>query len=450
MNHNEIEEPGEDLEIEITDLDEVDTDGGSPRSPHLFMEPRFISRKYRKPVTIATPTFIVLAMLLLVLSTSPLKLLFTQTSLSSGPETFSLSLDANPPWGQLYVDGQSVTLNKGAYPQFSITRGQHRLTWQAAPFSPQQCVISLPVGSGTDTCRHPDVAPNGQDDVRKAIFFSANLSMLSPEQRSALIMVTQRALASQQSSETIQAGELYALNAETPGSNHRSCTLLQIAVFCFAAASQPLQARLSMQLDTDTLRNNACLPGTGACMENGQDCRLFCDGPAFRYLTRVSDRAVWQSFVAVHVFWQFTTMKGQVIVANQPDTFILGMQNEHSMQLNIRWNGKGWDVALARQSDYNTNNDPVCEAAYGDLYTLGFAATPPSGLQLVQETPTASGCLIKISMQADPNVELSPTAAPPTVVYVLQRFGVLLAVNAPAHRLWPFLPVAMLSHMKAM
>ena len=445
MNHNEIEEAGKDLEIEIIDLDEVDTDGGSPRSPRLFMEPRFISRKYRKPVTLATTAFIVLAMLLLLLSTSPLKLLFTQTLPSTGPATFSLSLDANPPWGQLYVDGQSVALNKSAYPQFSVARGQHRLTWQAAPFSPQQCVISLPVGSGTDTCRHPAVGPNGQDDVRKAIFFSANLSMLSPEQRSALIMATQRALASQQSSETIQAGELYALNAEVPGSNHRSCTLLQIAVFCFAAANQPLQAKLSMQLDTDTLRNNACLPGTGACMENGQDCRLFCDGPAFPYLMRVSDRAVWQSFITVHLFWQFATMKGQVIVANQPDTFILGMQNEHSMQLNIRWNGNRWDVTPARQSDYSINNDPVCEAAYGDLNTLGFAATPPSGLQLVQETTTASGCLIKISLQTDPHVKPTPTPAPPTVVYVLQRFGVLLAVNASAHRLWPFLPVTELS-----
>jgi hypothetical protein len=28
------------------------------------------------------------------------------------------------------------------------------------------------------------------------------------------------------------------------------------------------------------------------------------------------------------------------------------------------------------------------------------------------------------------------------VAYVIQRFGVLLAVNAMAHRLWPFLPVA--------
>jgi hypothetical protein len=450
MNQNEIEEPAKDLEIEITDLDEVDAKGSFPRPLRLFMEPRFISRKYRKPVTIATTAFIVLAMLLLLLSTSPLKLLFTQTLPSTEPATFSLSLVANPPWGLLYVDGQSVTLNKGAYPQFNVARGQHRLTWQAAPFAPQQCIISLPVGSGTDTCRHPGVGPNGQDDVRNAIFFSANLSMLSPEQRSALIMATQRALATQQSSETIQAGELYALNSETPGSNHRSCTLLQIAVFCFAVANQPLQAKLSLLLDTDTLRNNACLPGTAACMENGQDCLLFCDGPAFSYPMRVSDRAVWQSFVTVHLFWQFATRKGQVIVANQPDTFILGMQNEHFMQLNIRWNVKGWDVTPVRQSDNNTNNDPVCEAAYGDLYTLGFAATPPSGLQLVQETTTASGCLIKISLQADPNVAPTPIMpAPPTVVYVLQRFGVLLAANASAHRLWPFLPVAMLSQVKA-
>jgi len=35
-----------------------------------------------------------------------------------------------------------------------------------------------------------------------------------------------------------------------------------------------------------------------------------------------------------------------------------------------------------------------------------------------------------------------PTPTASTVAYVIQRFGVLLAVNALAHRLWPFLPVA--------
>jgi len=36
----------------------------------------------------------------------------------------------------------------------------------------------------------------------------------------------------------------------------------------------------------------------------------------------------------------------------------------------------------------------------------------------------------------------TPTPTASTVAYVIQRFGVLLAVNALAHRLWPFLPVA--------
>src|SRR5258706_16173597 len=102
MYHNEDEESGKDLEIEITDLDEVDASGDSPGPPRLFMEPRFISRKYRKPGTIVTTAFIVLAMLLLLLTTSPLKLLFTQTLPSTGLATFSFSLDVNPPWSQFF------------------------------------------------------------------------------------------------------------------------------------------------------------------------------------------------------------------------------------------------------------------------------------------------------------------------------------------------------------
>jgi hypothetical protein len=152
---------------------------------------------------------------------------------------------------------------------------------------------------------------------------------------------------------------------------------------------------------------------------------------------------VWQPFVLVHVDWQFVTMNGQVIAANEPDTFIVGIPNEHLLELNIHWNGRQWSVTITSQRDSIGNNNPVCDAAFGDLYVLAFGSTPPfSHPQLVPGPTTASGCLLKISLQLGPNAERTPTAAPLSVAYVIQRFGVLLAVNTTAHRLWSFLPVA--------
>jgi len=429
-DHNEIEEPGEDLEVEITNLDGGDAD---ERSPRIFTGPWILARTFRKPVTIATGAFIVLAMLILLVSTTPLRLLTMQA-------TFSLRLDANPPWGQLSVDGKRVGLiSSGAYSLFSVPRGQHRLTWRAAPFALQECVISMPAGSGPDTCEHPNVAPNGPGSTRTYIIFPANLSMLPAAPRAALIQATQKALDRQQSSETVRTGELYALAPERPGENLRLCTSVLIAALCFAAADQPLQAKLSMQLDTGTSRDDC---SAGACDDNGQDCHLFCDVPA-SYLRSVSNRSVWQPFVYVHVYWQFATMNGRVIAANEPDTFVLGTQNEQPLQLNTRWNGKQWSVTPTSQSGSSATNDPVCNAAMGDMYTLVFASTPPDvEPQLVPGPTTASGCLLKFALNSNPNAELTPTAAPPPVAYVIQRFGVLLAVNSTAHHLWPFLPVA--------
>lgn len=55
---------------------------------------------------------------------------------------------------------------------------------------------------------------------------------------------------------------------------------------------------------------------------------------------------------------------------------------------------------------------------------------------------SASGCLITIPFGADENGTPMPTPTTLRVAYVIQLFGVLLAVNALAHHLWPFLPVA--------
>ena len=331
--------------------------------------------------------------------------------------------------------------SRGAYTLFSLSPGQHTLTWHAAPFAPQQCRISVPLGSGRDTCQFPVAAPDLGGTISATIRFPTNVTMLSARQRTALIQAAQAVLDRQQSSATVQAGEVYTQTSAVSGTNTRSCTVvLQRAAICFAAAQQPLEATLHLRLDTSTSPAAPC--ANGACDSDNQDCRLFCDVPAFAGSNIISSPTVWQVSVLVQLLWQFTTRDGQVVEENQADSFILGQQNALTVPLNITWNGMGWGVTPTSQSG-SFGSDPVCQAAFGDMYTLVFASAPPNTEpQLVPGPTPASGCLISIPPGS--SLHGTPMPIPPAsmVASVIQRFGVLLAVNAMAHHLWPFLPVA--------
>jgi hypothetical protein len=150
----------------------------------------------------------------------------------------------------------------------------------------------------------------------------------------------------------------------------------------------------------------------------------------------------------VQLFWQFTTLQGQIIAENQADTFIRGQQNDISVPLNTIWDGEQWDVSIARIGDYVYASDPVCAAAMDDLYNLESAVpattaqNTDTSMNPIQGTTFASGCLIEFELQNDVIRTTTPNISPPLVADVMQRFGVLLAVNDEAHHLFPFLPVA--------
>lgn len=448
MDEHKTELPdNEDIEVEITDLDEGKAAADTRHTARVTGRTLTFARRHQRPLSFATLAVMALATLIIVFSATHTQQLSTVGSTASPtaePATFTYMLDASPPWGHLFVDGKATSiLSAGADPHFSLTRGKHTLLWRADPFPPQQCILMTPVGSGVDTCKHPDVPPasGGTDSY---ISFPTNLDLLPASQRDALIQATRAALASQQSSETVQAGELYAQTPGTIASNHHSCTLLQTAVFCFATANQPLQASLRLQLDTGSVPNAPC--ALGACDSSDQNCRLFCslsvyDAPGFP----VSQTA-WQAVIHIHLLWQFATLHGQRIADNQADTFIGGQQNDFSLQLNISWNGQQWGVTTGSNSNNLYSDNPVCNAAGTDIYTLSSPNATSNTQQYFSQNAIpgsglAAGCLLQITLQSDPNAASTPTV-PPTVAYVMQRFGVLLAVNSAAHRLWPFLPVA--------
>jgi len=442
MDQNELEEPHDDFAVEITNLHH-DNEEGSSRTPRFFMEHWLLSPKYRKQKTIATAIGMGLALLIVLFALTPVSRLFLHGSPPTvEPSTYYFGLDANPPWGSLSVDGKRMALfSRGAYTLFSLPPGQHMLTWYATPFAPQQCQLSVPLDFGSTTCQFTDAAPDLGGTISAYIGFPTNLTMLSAGQRTALIQAAQTVLDRQQSSETVQAGEVYAQTSAVSGTNTRSCTVvLQRAAICFATAHQPLKATLRLQLDTGP-SPAAC--ANGACDSGNPDCRLFCDIPAFVGSNIALSPALWQVSVQVQLLWQFATQDGRVVEENQADSFILGQQNALTFPLNITWNGMRWGVTPDRQSGPFGSDDAVCQAAVGDLYTLVFASTPPNTEpQLVPGPTSATGCLITIPLQSGVNGTPMPTPTASTVAHVIQRFGVLLAVNAVAHRLWPFLPVA--------
>ncbi|HVB71980.1 MAG TPA: hypothetical protein VNE38_00345 [Ktedonobacteraceae bacterium] len=443
MDQNDTELQQNDLDIEITNLDDANVPGSSRGSGHKVERTVRFARQHKRAISLSTVGAMALAILLTVLSTVSIRQLFTPASLPVAQTTYNYNLDGNPPWGHLYVDGQIVSLTyKDQYAQFSMKEGLHTLLWRANPFPPQQCSISVPTGSGVDTCQHPDTPPIA-GTTASYFTFSSNLSMLPAYQRIALIRAAQSALDNQQSSEMVRTGELYAQTAATTGSNSSSCTLLHIAVLCFAAASQPLQATLRLQLDTDISPNAPCI--AGLCGSGNQDCRLFCDASQFYIPDLVVSPSVWQVSVIVHLLWQFSTLDGRVVADNQANTFIRGQQNEQQMQLNITWNGRQWGVTVASNSAYLFSGGPVCDAAMGDMYNLAFADTSHNGEPSISQYPIlgtvpASGCMIQVTLQSVPGAQQTP-ATKSSVAFVMQRFGVLLAVNSVAHRLWPFLPV---------
>src|SRR5258707_3892769 len=217
MDQNELEEPQDDDVVEITNLNQ-DDEAGSSNTRRFFMEPWLLSRKYRKQKTIATAVCMGLALLIVLFALTPVSRLFPRGSPPTvEPSTYYFGLDANPPWGLLSVDGKRVALfSRGAYTLFSLPRGQHTLTWHAAPFAPQQCRISVPVDFESATCQFPNAAPHLGGTISAYIGFPANLTMLSAVQRTALIQAAQAVLDRQQSSETVQAVQGDAPTWTTP------------------------------------------------------------------------------------------------------------------------------------------------------------------------------------------------------------------------------------------
>jgi len=461
MGDVESEQPQEDFEVEIVDLDELASAPDSSNSSNKrLLRPsqpvRFLARRRGLQLGVTT-SVVVLVVLMILASMAPVRevvgSIFTGPTPTPSPapglQNDLFYFKTSPSWGYLTIDGHVVSHlpRMSVDPPRRLSPGQHVLVWRAAAFLAQRCTITVPAKPGVDSCRYDPPIEVGNGSFASIITFSESLNMLPTTQRALLIQVVQAELGTHYS-EMVQPGEPYALSSEIAYAAHNPCRLTSQVVLCYAIATQPLKATLSFQLDMDTSPDAPCIT-SGACSINEHDCRLFCDasdivGP-MEY--SMSAAAGWNFIVVVRPLWQFATLDGQVIAHDQADTFIASQGNEYLVMLNTVWGNPGWSILPPFSNSQLPFGDPVCDSAANNTQTMQSAALNNSGMQIQTQYPSVpradlgAGCLVTITQQPASSSSLTP---PPSsqAAYYLHRFGVLLAVNNLAHRLLPFLPVA--------
>jgi len=273
------------------------------------------------------------------------------------------------------------------------------------------------------------------------ITFFESLGTLPTGVRTALVQATQAELDSQQSIAPLQPGEQYI----HLGVHHTIDT-----------ATQPLQATLRFRLIVPEPLTVACAktdePTDPACATLLQHCYLFCSlagqMPFISTLNRQfplsSSANSWNVQVAVRAFWSYTTLDHKVVASDQPDTLPDITNFEHLVTLAITWDGAQWHVAVIGPG-IPVGNDLACISAEDNFQKVLVSSTSSlsssfAALEFASGSLPAAGCLV-IVQQLLP-VGTTPSSSTSTTAYCLYRFGLFLAVNDLAHRLWPQLPVA--------
>ena len=361
-------------------------------------------------------------------------------------------ITTNPTWGTVSVDGHTVkSLPRLGSTPLTLSAGGHTIAWNAPPLTPQKCVIFVPpqqTSGGNCSTTDMMTVQSGTDAGLQAtiIEFTLTSSMLSSAQLASLDNAVQTFFNTLQATDTVQPGEQY-VDVNAPND--------------IATATQPLKATFRLHLDANANSNRTCyatIVGIGQSCSSigGQSCYTFCSGtiqPDFTQLPKnFSYPSTWDVYAVAYATWDYTTMSGQSVAANQPDA-ASGSGIEYLTGLFITWTGSQWHVSdNPSKNDFESNFvitiSPPCAVA--QAVTLGsnslsnpYTNLPANGDLLSWQdydsgNNLAQGCIAGAIIQPGNN---TPIAANAPEAYLLYRFGVLLAANSLAHRWWPNLPV---------
>lgn len=453
MDDKEREPPLEDFTVEITDLDQSASQTKPVRWPHLTPRQRRLSLA-------ATIALFVLVLGLLLNSVSAVRDLvkqtFRQPAGTPNPSALASSmfvyLRGNPTWGHFTLDGKALARTPviGRDQPLKLALGQHTIIWQAEPFKPKTCTFTV---ADASTLKGPcfldnSITTNFQPGAAAmTIAFFASLADLPTEQRASLTQQLEGLFANYRSDSQVQPGELYAVSEQEAQANPALCKPFEGLALCYAQAEQPLLATLSLQMDTLTSNTDPCAL-SGQCDSYRQDCRALCEDPIVNYDQQVING--WSVQAVVDLLWSYRTLSGQIVASAQPDTAIRGAQTYQFVSIHLDRSAQdGWQITLFPA--YNAVSDnPVCMQATGDTMSVLNASFDNNSNMYVTQSASnpirmALGCLT-IAIQPENQVSITPTPTPTEDAIApasfLARFGVLLAVNASAHKVCPEMPVA--------
>jgi hypothetical protein len=321
------------------------------------------------------------------------------------------------PWGHLTLDGTPVASTFGQ--SLSLPRGQHTLTYTAAPWPPLRCQLSVPEQQD-DSCPVDRNMHFGNTPLARAIDLSATADRLPEAQRAALTAVVARVL--QMDVET---------TAVPPGDHYRA------ADGRIGVARLALQANLVLALNVDATRvaSNTVAPGSGSCVS-------LCSSPDFIGGGGAVWWVVWAHVVA---HWRFVAADGTNI---DPSA---GTDLDAGYQVGATWSqlgaGEGtWSVTLHPYAGTTGDEADLCDPALQQAFPNGNPVLSTSGYsETFYIGPNEiAGCVAVFgpSSGGPPAANATPTPLPADAAIFIARFGMVLAGNDVAHAAQPQFPVA--------
>ncbi|MFI5273617.1 MAG: hypothetical protein ACHQ4H_11345 [Ktedonobacterales bacterium] len=325
------------------------------------------------------------------------------------------------PWGVLTVDGQHTDTADLAQANSSdgtianldvaLVRGRHTVAYDAPPFVPVRCTITVPASS-RDTC--PLWTPTGKEALHvvgaaRVLDLRATIDHLPPAELAALTAAAQSAVAITVPAVTVAAGERY-LGAD--GMTH--------------VAAQAQHATLFRE------------PWRGVPVFSGESCVFLC--PALPGGGIVS--GTWELAAEVRQGFRFTSATGAVLAEGALTWTPGGLEQPQGLlvaadTLSVRWDG-AWQVAV--DSSVYGAQLLTCQAAQSLTGQLKGAYGGAGGPNYQPLTPIAAanptdGCITGYQ-------EMLPDGSKGARSALLYRFGLLLTIDPASRAAFPYLPQA--------
>lgn len=369
--------------------------------------------------------------LLLATQPNPRATLDTLLGIPSPTATAPLALGASiffvahrVPWGVLTIDGTrndiaDIDIAESqpnepptGSPDFILARGSHQVVYNAPPFAPLRCVVTVPAAAH-DTC--PLATPDETESQRYIVGAARILDL-----GATLANLPAQSLAD------LKAAATAAISFSTP-------TILARADEHYLGADGQTH---TFAQDAQATLFRAPWTGTPAFGQTG--CQFLCPSTQ----NSGSGITAWNISAQIRQGYHYTAAApGGAVPDDTPLACVPASGNQpycpilDQVELAVTWTGS-WQVALAA----TPQESPTCRAA-SELLSIwmygavgGGAYSPP--MQPVAPVAAANpveGCVAGVQIQ-------QPSGT--VTIELLYRFGVLLTLDAAGSVTFPYLPSA--------